>query len=355
MSYPTQIIKEGNNILFKTDAGVILKVIYTGGVNAHPGDTEDIIYLNNITSRREEHADIFPIKIDLITEPAPPVGGWTQALLLQELSDNFINTHLNKINDSLGDSTAPPPSGSGILGWLKNIYDAIISTITDYKEFSTVIPFSLNSEVVIETSRYSSVGFNITPPNGGKVQFQGTFDGVNYTPITLREIGENGYTQISLIKEDYLGSISCLRAIKVKVIVAGVSDGVVAGKMSKISSTVEGIEHAAAPHLFGYKIYKKSFEFSIAQTNTILITPNAGKKWVITDLIFTSDSINEITIFDETNSIENTIIKLKTGQERFFAHPFRSVIESENVGNNLRVTSTSNSDFRGTIIYYEID
>lgn len=103
----------------------------------------------------------------------------------------------------------------------------------------------------------------------------------------------------------------------------------------------------------GYPIKKISFEYLNPQTNTAILTPTAGKRWVITDMVFSVDGVNNVTFFDETNTSGNQIIKVKSGNERFFNHAFSNGVPSAAVGNSLRVTSTNQADFRGTIIYYE--
>lgn len=226
----------------------------------------------------------------------------------------------------------------------------------NFDDFDIVIPFALSSIVeVSNVEGYNSIGFHLKPPTGGKVVFEGSFDGINFTPITVRELSSNGYVQASSIEEDYIGSVSALRSIRLKVVTAGTANGAIAGRITDNVSTIEGIEQGSAPHNFGYEIKKVSFEFLIPQTNAIILTPTSGKRWVITDLITSVDGINDIVFFDETNIVVNHIIKIRTGNERIFNHPFRGVVKSAAINNILRVTSTNQADFRGTIIYYEIE
>lgn len=304
--------------------------------------TDQVTQLNNIETMLGDPPD---------DEATSDTGTFSLVALFKRL--------LTKLTSNFGTDGSTPPviPGTGIRGWLRSIYDTVVSTIGDFLEFGSAnnIPFALNSEIIFDVSRYSSVGFHLIPPAGGKIQFEGSFDGTNYTPITIREIGSNGYTQTTSITEDYLGSVSCLKTIKFKVIVAGASNGTVIGKFNKVVSTLEGIEHSSAPHLFGFEIKYTSFDFTQAQLNTSILTPTPGTRFVLTDIIFTSDSLNNITIFDETNVAGNTIIKVKTGQERFFSHAFKGVIKSKVLNNSLRTTSDSAGDFRGTLVYYEIN
>lgn len=256
----------------------------------------------------------------------------------------------------LGTDGDNPPAipGTGVRGWLRSIYEFIISTVYDYSEFNYNIPKELGSEIIIPVSRYNSIGFSLVVPTGGEVQFLGSFDGSLFNPITLRSTGSDGWTKVSFSNDDFIGSVASMRLFKIKVIIAGSANGTIGGKLNKQVCTIEGIEHSNPPHNIGHEILRKSFEFIVAQTNTPILTPPTGYKWVITDILFSSDGNNEITIFDETNIPDNHVVKVRSGTERFFNHPFRGVNKSNSAGNSLRVTSTSPADFRGTIMYYLI-
>lgn len=97
----TKILLEGGNILIKDATDKIIKILISHSTHAHNGDTSNIIYLNSIASDREEFQDVFPIDVNLITMPVPPLGGWTQTLLLQELSDNFIGKPIKSEQSTL--------------------------------------------------------------------------------------------------------------------------------------------------------------------------------------------------------------------------------------------------------------
>lgn len=93
----TKLVLSVSNILLKDQNDKILSVLPSLGTYAHKSDcNENIIYLNDNPSSREKHDWIFPIDINLITIPAPPIGGWNQDNFLQELNNNFLGKFINK-------------------------------------------------------------------------------------------------------------------------------------------------------------------------------------------------------------------------------------------------------------------
>lgn len=101
-------------------------------------------------------------------------------------------------------------------------------------------------------------------------------------------------------------------------------------------------------------------EYSTQQTNTVVWTPAASSRFVITDLIVGVDSITDgsIIIFDETNATANYIFRQEVkpstqGPHRFIEHyvvPFVSAA----VNNSVKVTTTNGIVFRIQIHGYEI-
>ena len=86
----TQILSENSNIVFKSAAGDILKIMPSQNTFAHPSaaPNSNIIQFNNSPDRLPSNESFF-IKVDQITTPAGP---WTQQTLLEELKNNYINT-----------------------------------------------------------------------------------------------------------------------------------------------------------------------------------------------------------------------------------------------------------------------
>jgi len=92
----SELIKDGNNVLVKDNLANTVTVFASNGTYAHAFECDDkTIYLNTSPSIRGIDASKLVIDITTITIPAPPVGGWTQALFLQELNDNFLNCPLD--------------------------------------------------------------------------------------------------------------------------------------------------------------------------------------------------------------------------------------------------------------------
>lgn len=86
----TQILSANRNIIFKSAAGDILKIMPSQNTFAHPSaaPNSNIIQFNNSPDRLPSN-ESFYIKVDQITTPAGP---WTQQTLLEELQNNYINT-----------------------------------------------------------------------------------------------------------------------------------------------------------------------------------------------------------------------------------------------------------------------
>jgi hypothetical protein len=77
---------------------------------------------------------------------------------------------------------------------------------------------------------YSYLGFYLTIPVGATVQFQSSFDGVNYEPYLLR--GPAGTVSQSTISGTFQGYVAGYRMIRLLVSVAGSTAGSVLGTMS---------------------------------------------------------------------------------------------------------------------------
>lgn len=234
----------------------------------------------------------------------------------------------------------------------------IIDELISFSDFGTTnnIPQTLGSIFEIDNSEgYNSIAFHLTPPTGGVVLFEGTFDGTNWTPITIREVGTNGYTQKTAIQEDYIGSISCLRKIRIRVTTGGSAPGTIIGRIVDNVSTIEGIEHSAAPHNFGYTPVHKDFSFTTSQTNTTVWTPTIGKKFVVTDLTISSLGSIEVKIFDQTDASGNYVYRGKLINGSNVVISKKTPFISSAINNTLRITSSTNADISGVIDGYEID
>lgn len=215
-----------------------------------------------------------------------------------------------------------------------------------------------NSEVVVNVDKFNSIGFRLVIPIGATVVFEGSFDGVNYSPITLREIGSDGYTQSTDHDEDYIGSVSVLRKFRARVSVAGIIPGDLIGNVSQEVSTLEGQEHDPPPHEIGHGAVHRDFEFDTAQSATDVWTPAAGRKFVVTDFVLTATGEGDITLFDETDSAGNRLYKgtIGTVQDLSTIIPvsLKMPFVSSAVDNDLKLTTTGTIQVDGVVHGYEV-
>ena len=169
----------------------------------------------------------------------------------------------------------PAISGYKGLDWSKlNQLDEKINSVLShlngpayYSDFSGYISPISGSTLVFENSGYNTIGFDISNVTSGQIQFEGSFNGVDFTPITFRQIGNDGYTQFfsGNSMEDYIGSVSSIKKIRFEVISAGYSSGYIAGRLSRTNSVLEGIEHVSPPHKFGNSLFEICLKYFLPQ------------------------------------------------------------------------------------------
>ena len=226
-----------------------------------------------------------------------------------------------------------------------------------YKDFGSIgnLAAALNSKVEFENlTGLSSIAFYLSVPLGSTVTFESSFDGINFSSATMRGIGTNGYTHSASLSGDFIGSILGAKIFRVRVSIAGTAAGTIMGRVGNQVGILEGIEHSSAPHLYGYETAKKDFDFVGAQTAQILWDPGAGKKFVVSDIVLSSNGNAAVTIFDETNSAGNIIYKGKLINGTNIPINLRVPIESIAYANKLKFTSVGVGDVSGVIVGYEI-
>lgn len=248
-----------------------------------------------------------------------------------------------------------------ILKQLKNLRSIgkIFTGSTTYENFGALFNLgaALDSEVIYDNKHgLNSIAFNLIIPTGGQVAFECSYDGKNFVPCTLRSIEFNDYTQKSSQSSHFKGSIANARLFRVRVISVGSAPGAVVGRAILDVSTIEGIEHGWRPDNFGNDQTHKDVSFTTAQTNTVIWTPAAGKKVVVTGMIVSTDGVNVVKIFEDTDI---------TGQRLFrnrfpnnappFSHSFLTPYTSSTVGNSIKVTSTAAVNLDIVLHGYEID
>jgi hypothetical protein len=196
-------------------------------------------------------------------------------------------------------------------------------------------------------------------PTGGKVRFEGTTDGINWVPITLRRVGADAYTQVSSEDDTFIGSIITMRKWRVKVITAGSAPGTVMGRASCMLSTLEGIEHGFAPHNIGFDIFHKGLSVTGAVTGQEIYDPGTDGKFVVTGVYLSAEGSGLITIFDETDAADNWIatfnVKATTGDSKIISQNMHSSpFVSSAAGNKIKITTDGSAVCRGTVFGYVI-
>lgn len=215
---------------------------------------------------------------------------------------------------------------------------------------------ALNSEVIYDNIYgFNSIGFYLTIPTGATVVFECSFDGTNYIPCTLRGVESDNYTQKSNTSGNYIGSISSVRKFRVRVSIAGIADGSIIGRTSLQMSTLEGIEHGYRPDNIGNVVIHKDLEVIVAGTNNVW-TPSTGKKFVVVDLIISSDALNTITVFDNTDISGNRLLKVRfPANSSPITVDFDVPFVSSTINNILKITTTTAAITNITVHGYEID
>lgn len=106
---------------------------------------------------------------------------------------------------------------------------------------------------------------------------------------------------------------------------------------------------------------RKDFSYSSTQTNTILLTPTTGKKFVITDYSFNirNNTLGAITltIFDDTNAAGNILYKanFEAGTNYDNVCNFITPFISGALNRSLKITTSGNLIIYGSIQGYETE
>lgn len=178
--------------------------------------------------------------------------------------------------------------------------------------FAGELPATLNQSFLIDNADgFASIGFYVTPPTGGEVTFEGTFDGVNWDSITFRGVATDEYQQKTTVAGDFVGSISNLAMIRFRTSVGGSGPGAVAGRFGIEASTLEGIEFSNRPDKFGGVDVHVDFSSTSIQTNAVVWDPGAGRRFCVTDcLVFVHGTVDgNLSLFRDSASTGNYLVK----------------------------------------------
>lgn len=241
--------------------------------------------------------------------------------------------------------------------------DIFARNVIQFKDFGSTgnIPAAVDSTFdLVNIFGFPTLGFRVIPPTGGEVQFQGSFDDVNFSPITARRMSNDAYLQSTTLADNFIMSISSLKTIRFKVITGGSTTGTVIGRASSAMSVLEGIEHGNAPHSIGEIIDRRDASFSTSQTATPVWTPAAGKKFVITDylLVISGNVDGRVTVFDETdvqgNRLINGFFDVSINAPLSIVSNLRTPFMASAADDILRLTSTTALDVDISLNGYEI-
>jgi hypothetical protein len=234
------------------------------------------------------------------------------------------------------------------------------SNQTGEQNFSGTLSSVLGSTFTIAVTGAATVGFHLEVPHGGTITFEGSWDGLEWNTITMREMGTNGYVTTSAVEhEDYIGSCSSFIYIRFRTSVGGSTDGRVYGRFSRNVSTLEGIEHGNMPHKVGVDVKAQWFHYSSVATNGTVALPTVDhKKLVVSDLHFTISDASSIVVFSDGSMAQNNLIfrgNLKpTGGASIFV-PISFSLPHVFSGTNrpLCFSQTGAATVDGVVHYYE--
>lgn len=99
-----------------------------------------------------------------------------------------------------------------------------------------------------------------------------------------------------------------------------------------------------------YTTIHKSGDYSTAQTDTNLWTPTSGKKFVITDIIISTDTSMTVTLKDDTTTIRKYYLQANTTIVENLHTPYTS-IAADNI---LKITSSAAGNHYISIQGYEV-
>jgi len=232
-----------------------------------------------------------------------------------------------------------------------------------FVDIDGVIGQNLNNEFLFDNPcGFASIGFRLVVPIGGTVNFEGSFDDTSWTPITLRQIGADGFRNHTHSDENFIGSISNIRKFRARVSQAGSVPGSLHGRVIHDVSTLEGIEHGNPPHQIGHPIFRFGVDIIAPVSGQVLYTPSVegshSKSFVITGYQLSMSGTGEISIFDETDSSENWIfaasVKVNVAESEFISHIFSPPFVSALAGNKVKITATGTAIVKGVFTGYEI-
>lgn len=245
----------------------------------------------------------------------------------------------------------------------QSVYDGFAAPY----DFSGSMANVISGYYQLDNPSYSTIGVHVCPPTSGVISFFGTFNGTEYAPITLRQIGDDGYSQKTSINadihgsHDYIGSIAALRAIRFVLTTTGLGGvGMAAGRMTVSVSTLEGIEHEAPPHKFGNQPFHKGIYVNNTTGSGILLyQPPTGQRFVVTDLTLSVLSAGaNITLYEDDGYANpdawmySTYVKTTSNDTQIITCNYSTPFVASGLNNGLYLAVDATSTVRGVVQGY---
>lgn len=218
-----------------------------------------------------------------------------------------------------------------------------------FKDFNVVVPKESGGIAPIDNDEgFATAGFHLTVPSGSKeCLFEGTFDNINWVPLIFKSPNDELYRTSASGDNSFVGSVAAFRKFRINNNETGFTDGRIIGRLSRTTYILEGIQSAPRPHNFGTTLIYKNGNFTSQQTDTLLWTPTPGTRFVLTEVnLSMGGTVNGIiTIFEETNNLQNQILRthVKVGgnnsekRDSAFRTPYVSQIKN----GTIRITSSA--------------
>ena len=224
--------------------------------------------------------------------------------------------------------------------------------------FSGVLGATAGSVCTLTTNDAASIGVHVLPPTGGEIIFEGSWDGMMWEPVTLRQMGAHGYSTTTREHDMWIGSVATFVYIRFRTSVGGSAPGNIHGRFSPMMCTLEGVEHGPQPHKIGSAVTAK--DISVLSTSAAEVwRPTAGHKLVISDIHFTvSNAPSTVYISEGSISRRAYIFKGKfkppNGESVYIPVSF-SLPHVFQGTESLFVTQSDGAEIEGVVHGYETE
>jgi hypothetical protein len=271
------------------------------------------------------------------------------------MSETFLNTtptDLPKItSDRRRQSYAFAEEG--------NIATRVVAPPLDFGSVGNLNETLNSTAVLVNRLGHNTMGFHCSPPTGGAITFETSYDGINWEETTIRGVTTDTLSSEITTAGRFIASISTNRAVRFKTSAVGSAPGTVMGRTARDASVIETIEFGHPPHKMGYPEQRRWENFSAIETDTIIWAPATGKAIVLTDIfVFAHGSTDGLlTIFSDTNEngnrIYNNEIKVATNTPLNFSHPYKVGLIS-GVDEAIKITTSHAIECNIGLFGYEI-